>query len=88
METCNRNKTGGGVGIFYSARNKLVKIVKNTVKIVQILRNFLQSGPEVLIFLDLLSDHVMKPKSKEATEHVIYSDFEKNISLKHRKIAN
>ena len=67
----------------------------------QILSAILQSGPEVLIvtgvnkspnypldeFLALLSDHMTKLKSKEATKHVICGDFNINVFLEDRKVS-
>ena len=67
----------------------------------KILSAVLQSGPEVLIvtgvykspnypieeFLALLSDHMTKLKSKEATKHVICGDFNINVFLEDRKLS-
>ena len=85
---------GGGVGIFYSSHTKLLKVIRSSVKNVQILSAILQSGPEVLIvtgvykspnypideFLALLGDHMTKQK-KEATKHVVCGDFNINVFL-------
>ena len=67
----------------------------------QILSAILQTGPEVLIvtgvnkppnypldeYLALLSDHMTKLKSKEATKHVICGDFNINVFLEDRKVS-
>ena len=91
-----------GVGIFYSSRTKLVKIVKSTVKNVQMLNIILQSGPEVLLItgvykspnypidelLAALSGHMIKLNSKEATKHVICVDFNIDVFLEDFKVTN
>ena len=49
LVTCNRDYTGGGgVGIFYSTHTKPLKVIRSSVKNVQILSAILQSGPQVL----------------------------------------
>ena len=89
LVTYNRDNTGGGVGIFYSTHTKLLKVIRSSVKNVQIISAILQSGPEVLIetgvykypnypideILALLGDHMTKLKSKEAPKHVIIVKF-------------
>ena len=102
MVTCNKDKTGGGgVEIFYSNRTKLVKIVKSTVKLVQLLSTNLQSGPEVLMvtvvykspnypkdeFLAKLGDHMIKLESKEDTKHVICGDYNISVFLEDQKVS-
>ena len=78
----------------------LIKVIRCSVKNVQTLSAILQSGPEVLIVtgvykspnypidesLALLSDHVTKLKSKEATRDVICGDFNINVFLEDRKV--
>ena len=92
---------GGGVEISFSSHTKLLKVIRSSVKNVQILSAILQSGPEVLIvtggykspnypideFLALLGGSMTKCESKEATKHVICGDFNINVFLEDLKVS-